>query len=111
MKYDDEKWSYGALMRLVAAQDRYSTGYGNIAGKDLGPSTGFAIFSANIAYRMTKSSRIYAGIDNLFDATYAEFISRTGTDGMGSAIPGYVQTMRVNEPGRTFWIKASLAFD
>lgn len=111
VKYDDEKWSYGALMRLVAAQDRYSTGYGNIAGKDLGPSTGFAIFSANVAYRMTKTSRIYAGVDNLFDATYAEFISRTGTDGMGSAIPGYVQTMRVNEPGRTFWIKASLAFD
>ncbi len=111
VKFDDAQWSYGAVLRMVAAQNRYSTGYGNIAGKDIGASSSFAIFSANVAYRPTKTTRIYAGVDNLFDTTYAEFISRSGSDGMGSAIPGYVQTMRVNEPGRTFWIKASLAFD
>lgn len=44
--------------------------------------------------------------DNLFDKTYAEFVSRASGNGMGGAIPGYVQTTRVNEPGRNFWLKA-----
>jgi hypothetical protein len=46
------------------------------------------------------------GVDNLFNRAYAEPISRNM-----SAIPGYaVQSIRVNEPGRTLWLKASLTF-
>jgi len=33
-------------------------------------------------------------------ATYAEFISRSGSD-----VPGFTTTTRVNEPGRTLWAK------
>ena len=46
-----------------------------------------------------------AGIDNLFDVTYAEHISRSG-----AAIPGYESTTRINEPGRTLWLKMQWAF-
>jgi iron complex outermembrane receptor protein len=29
----------------------------------------------------------------------------------GAMIAGYDQTMRINEPGRTYWLKAQLSFD
>jgi len=45
---------------------------------------------------------VSAGVDNLFDRTYAEHLSRGG-----SMISGFVQTTRVNEPGRTLWLKLS----
>jgi len=46
-----------------------------------------------------------AGIDNLFDETYAEHLSRAGT-----MVSGYIQTTRVNELGRAFWARLSAKF-
>ena len=106
--YDDKQWSFGALVRLVAEQTRYDLNRGNIVGKDLGPSSGFGIFSLNAGWRPNKTTLVSAGVDNLFDKNYAEFISRANGDGMGGPIPGYVQTTRVNEAGRTLWLKASI---
>jgi iron complex outermembrane receptor protein len=93
-------WSAGALLRAVARQGRVDPGKGNIAGQDIGPTAGFAIFSVNAGYRFSKSVTLTAGVDNLFDRTYAEHLSRAG-----AMLPGYVQTTRVNEPGRTYWLK------
>ncbi|WP_374262040.1 TonB-dependent copper receptor [Zoogloea sp.] len=102
--YDDRTWSGGALLRLVQGQKRYDINSGNIVGQDIGSSAGFAIFSLNAGYRPAKDTLISAGVDNLFDKTYAEFISRGG-----ASIGGFTQTTRVNEPGRTFWLKANFA--
>jgi len=49
---------------------------------------------------------ITAGIDNLFDKAYAEHISRAG-----AAVSGYEVTDKVNEPGRTWWLKAQWKFN
>jgi iron complex outermembrane receptor protein len=106
--YDDKKWSFGALLRAVSAQTRYALNQGNIVGKDLGASSGFAIFSLNAGWRPNKTTLVTTGVDNLFNRNYAEAISRAAGDGMGGAIPGYVQTTRVNEAGRTLWLKASI---
>ena len=106
LNYDDKQYSYGALLRLVASKNDIAINQGNISGKDVGKSGGFGIFSLNAGYKPNKRTLIAAGIDNLFDKTYAEFISRAG-----SAITGYTQTTRVNEPGRTAWLKATIAFD
>ena len=103
--YQQQDWSFGILWRLVAGQNRFTLNTGNIVGKDLGPSSGFAILSMNGAWRLTQDLQVSAGIDNLFDRQYAEFVSRAGGNGMGGAIPGFEQTMRVNEPGRTLWLK------
>ena len=46
-----------------------------------------------------------AGIDNLLDETYAEHVSRAG-----AMIPGFDQIARINEPGRTLWMKAQYSF-
>lgn len=106
--YDNSTYSFGALWRVVAAQHRYDLGSGNIVmnGKDIGPSGGFSVFSLNAGWKPHKTTLVTAGVDNLFNRTYAEFLSRTG-----SSLPGFVfpPNTRINEPGRTFWLKAQIA--
>ncbi|MDR1890462.1 MAG: TonB-dependent copper receptor [Zoogloeaceae bacterium] len=106
LDWDNGKWSAGTLLRLVARQNRYALHQGNIVGQDLGKTAGFGVFSVNGGYRWRKNTRITFGVDNLFDKTYAEAISKSGAD-----VSGYAQTTRVNEPGRTFWLKAQFALE
>jgi len=105
LDWDNGKWSAGALWRLVAAQNRYARNEGNIVGQDMGKSGGFGVFSVNGGYRWSKTAQLSVGIDNLFDKTYAEHLSKSGAD-----VSGYEQTMRVNEPGRSFWLRARFDF-
>lgn len=105
LNYDNKTWFAGGLLRMVTEQDRFSIGQGNIAGSDIGRNNGFSVFSANAGWRPSKESLITAGVDNLFDRAYAESVSRAG-----SMITGFTQTTRVNEMGRTFWLKGSINF-
>ena len=95
------RWTAGSLLRVVAAQNRYALNQGNIVGQDLGPTSGYSVFSVNGSYRWSDSARVSFGIDNLFDRTYAEAVSRGG-----AMVAGYDRILRVNEPGRTVWVKA-----
>lgn len=95
-----------AFRRLVAAQDRYAVNQGNIVGQDLGPTAGFGVLSLNGAWRPSSAILVSAGIDNLLDKLYAEHLSRGG-----AMVSGFEQTTRVNEPGRTLWIKVAGRFD
>jgi len=106
LNYDDRTWSFGALLRIVAEQDRFDANKGNIAGQDIGRTAGFSVFSVNGGWKAKKGVQLTAGIYNLFDKTYAEHLSRAGAD-----LAGYTQTTRVNEPGRTVWLKAQIAMD
>jgi iron complex outermembrane receptor protein len=103
--YDDRIWSFGVLARIVATQDRVHVGYGSIVGQDIGATPGFTVYSLNAGWRPRKSVLITAGIDNVTDVAYAEHLSRAG-----AAVAGYVQTTRVNEPGRSYWLKGSVTF-
>ena len=109
LTWDDKKWFAGGLVRLVNEQNHYSTGQGNIAGKDIGPASGFSTTSIHVGLRPTVNSLISAGVDNLFDKQYAEFISRTGSPTMGTP-NGTVASTRVNEPGRMIWLKGTINF-
>lgn len=108
LNYDDGTWMAGGLARFVAAQNRVDIGWGNIAGTDIGKNDGFAIFSASAGWRPAAGVTLTLGVDNLFDRTYAEALSRAGTPSLVGQ--GYVQTIRVNEPGRTFWLKGGITF-
>ncbi|WP_240002460.1 TonB-dependent copper receptor [Oleisolibacter albus] len=108
LTYDDGTWLAGGLARLVSPQNRVDTGWGNIAGTDIGTVGGFAVFSASAGWRPAQGVTLTLGIDNIFDRTYAEALSRAGTASLAGQ--GYVQTTRVNEPGRTAWLKGSVSF-
>ncbi len=104
--YTQETWSVGALWRVVDDQNRFDLNKGNIVGQDIGPTEGFNVFSINAGWKPVPALLVSAGVDNLLDQDYAEHISRAG-----ASLPGFDQTTRVNEPGRTYWLKAQLAFD
>lgn len=106
LTWDNKVWSVGGLLRLVDEQDRFDVNKGNIAGQDLGHTSGFAVVSLHGGYRPTPNTLLSVGVDNLFDQNYAEHISRSGSE----MISGFEQTTRVNEPGRNFWVRAQLKF-
>lgn len=108
VRYDDGEFLGGALLRAATSQTRTDVGWGNIVGTDIGPTGGFATLSLNVGWRPTPRATLAAGVDNLFDKAYAESVSKASTNTLVSE--GYVQTTRVNEPGRTFWVKGSLSF-
>ncbi|MCD9086126.1 TonB-dependent copper receptor [Stenotrophomonas sp. SY1] len=99
--YERERWSAGALLRVVAQQSRVSPGQGNVVAQDLGPTAGFATFALNASYRINRSVRASAGVDNLFDRTYAEHLNLAGNADFGFP----ADPVRINEPGRSFWLK------
>ena len=47
LAYDDRIRVFGALLRLVTAQDRIAIDQGNIVGQDIGPTAGFGVLSLN----------------------------------------------------------------
>ena len=104
LAFDNGKFSAGALWRIVAKQNRYSKGQGNIVGQDIGASSGFGVLSLNAGWKFSKYATLQAGIDNVFNKTYAEFVSRGGDPSAGT------QTLRVNEPGRTAWLRLQAKF-
>lgn len=105
LHYQHEDWSVSLLWRFLDSQKRVDIGRGNIAGQDIGESDSFNIFSLNASWRHSDMLLLTGGVDNLLDETYAEHISSAG-----ASIPGFDQTTRVNEPGRTFWMKAQFTF-
>jgi len=105
LSYERSSWSAGVLVRAAARQSRVAPGQGNIVGQDIGPSDGFSVCSFNASWKPSSATRLSAGVDNLFDGTYAEHISRAG-----AAVAGYSQTTRVNEPGRNLWVQFQLSY-
>lgn len=94
------RWHGGVLVRHAARQDRVDIGAGNVVGQDIGPSPSFTVLSLNAAVQLPHGMLLSAGIDNLLDRNYAEHLSRGG-----AMLAGYTQSTRVNEPGRTLWMK------
>jgi iron complex outermembrane receptor protein len=104
--YARNVWSFGALWRLVAAQNRVALDEGNVVGRDLGPSAGFGVFSINGGYRFGESVRLTVGIDNLFDRAYTEHLNLAGDAAFGYP----ADPVRINEPGRMVWTKVNVKF-
>jgi iron complex outermembrane receptor protein len=103
--WDNGQWSAGVLLRAVAAQSRVSLNQGNVTGRDLSPSAGFATLALNAGYRINTRMQLTAGIDNLFNRTYSEHLNLAGSADFGyPALP-----VRIHEPGRNLWLKLNLA--
>ncbi len=105
LNYEQDNWSAAFLSRLVSKQTRVAKQQGNVTGKDLGDSSGFAVFSLNGAYRLNSNLSFSTGIDNLFDKEYSEHLNLAGNAGFG-----YAANTRINETGRTFWARMDVSF-
>jgi iron complex outermembrane receptor protein len=103
LDYATGPWTFGGILRLVAEQNRVDPGYGNIVGQDYGATDSFHTLSLNMAYKPSKALLVTAGIDNVFDETYAEHLARDNSFEAGPST-------RVNEPGRFVWAKVNYTF-
>lgn len=106
LNWSNEEFSAGAVWRVVNSQHRYAEGQGNIFGADSGPGAGFGILSLNASWKIKNEFTLLAGVDNVFDKNYSEFISRSAYD----IYPYETSKFRVNEPGRRFWLRLNVNF-
>lgn len=105
LAWEQGNWSSTGLLRLVSQQNRVAENEGNVVGKDFATSSGFAVFSANAAYKINQYVKVSTGVDNLFNTTYSEHLNLAGNSSFG-----YSTNTSVNEPGRTFWAKVNVTF-
>ncbi|PHM49511.1 TonB-dependent copper receptor [Xenorhabdus miraniensis] len=105
LTWEHGDWTSSSLLRLVNSQHRVAINEGNVVGKDFNSSKGFAILSANAAYKVTKNIQVSAGVDNIFNKTYSEHLNLAGNSGFG-----YSGNTQVNDPGRTYWARVNVKF-
>jgi iron complex outermembrane receptor protein len=102
LDYKKQKWTLGGKLRLVAAQNRVDDDASTGSGLDLGPSDAFSLLDLYGNRDLSKRSRLSFGVDNAFNLNYAEHINRYN--------PMDPTPIKVNEPGRTVWVKAVVEF-
>ncbi|WP_180007012.1 MULTISPECIES: TonB-dependent copper receptor [unclassified Acinetobacter] len=105
LRYVQDKYTLGALLRVVDGQSRISEREGNIVGYDVKESSGFGVLSLNGSYNLNKSVDVSVGIDNVLDKTYTEHLNKMGASGTG--LP---TDQQFNNIGRNYWARISMKF-
>jgi iron complex outermembrane receptor protein len=100
LDYQKAQWAVGSLLRLAMDQTRFDSQ----SGLDAGETAGFAVLDLHARYQMAKTVQIQIGLDNVFDKTYAYHVNRANAD------PFSPEAVRVNEAGRSAWLKLSAQF-
>ncbi len=103
MEYQAKIWLLGSRLRFAAAQSRVDDNAMNGSGLDAGSSAGFGVLDLYGRYRWDVLT-FSAGVENLFDRAYAYHVNRANAD------PFSPEAVRVNEPGRSFWLNLGLSF-
>ena len=105
LRYVQDKYTLGALLRVVDGQSRISEREGNIVGYDEKESSGFGVLSLNGTYNLNKGVDVSVGIDNVLDKTYTEHLNK-----MGAAGTGLPSDQQFNNIGRNYWARISMKF-
>lgn len=105
LRYVQDKYTLGALLRVVDGQSRISEREGNIVGYDLKESSGFGVLSLNGSYNLSKGVDVSVGIDNVLDKTYTEHLNQMGNAGLG-----FAANQQFNNIGRNYWARISMKF-
>jgi iron complex outermembrane receptor protein len=97
--YGPERWGVQGLLRWAASQTRVDDDPLTGSGQDFGETPGYGVLDISTRYRILRSLDLIAGVDNVFDRTYANHLNR------GNLFDP--DPVRINEPGRTVWIRLS----
>ncbi len=98
LDYATASWGLGGRIRFAARQDRIDP----FSKQEVGATPGWQALDLYGNYQINDSFSLRAGVDNVLDETYAEHASRS------NLLDPFA--VRVNEPGRTFWLKATAEF-
>lgn len=102
--YQQLNWGMNTILRLNAKQTRVDDDNTIGSGIDAGKSSGFGVLDIAGFYRVSQSVELKLGIENLLDKAYAYHVNRANVD------PFNPEAVRVNEPGRSFWLNAVMTF-
>lgn len=105
LRYVQDKYTLGALLRMVDGQSRISEREGNIVGYDVKESSGFGVLSLNGSYNLSKGVDVSVGVDNVLDKTYTEHLNKMGNAGLG-----FAANEQFNNIGRNYWARISMKF-
>lgn len=100
LDYEEGKWLLGSSCEFAASQDNVNIN----SGQDAGLSPGFGVCHFRGQYQVTAGLKMLGGVHNVFNKTYAWHVSKRNSD------PFSPDSMRVNEPGREFWIGTEITF-
>ncbi len=101
LDYRQADWRLGAEWEVATAQRDVCLSGSSCAGLDYRATPGYGVVNLNGGYDLTPAVTLSAGIDNLFDKSYAYHLNRE--DALGNLAA-------VNEPGRTGWVRLTARF-
>ena len=97
LAWTGSRWSAGGVARFAARQDRVDDDPATGSGIDAGPTPGWAILDLDAAVEIGAGFAVQAGVANVFGRDYANHLNRAS---LFDPDP-----VRVNEPGRTYWVR------
>ncbi len=98
LSYQASDWSLGGRVRAAADQDRIDPFGGDVNS----PTDSWAVLDLYGKYQIARGASLRLGVDNVFDENYAQHLNRLD--------PTTGQAIRLNEPGRSAWIKLAVEF-
>ncbi len=98
--YNAANWGTGFEWVVADGQDHVN----ETNGLDAGESSGFGVLHWQAHYKLMDALTLKTGVENVFDKTYAYHVNAANVD------PFSPDAVRVNEPGRQFWVKGELQF-
>lgn len=102
LAYEEATWEVGGRLNWSADQTRADTNPATGSGLDIEKTPGHATYDIFGSWAPDEQFEISAGVTNLLDATYASYLSESN---------GFDPTVvKVNEPGRSFYVQASIRF-
>jgi iron complex outermembrane receptor protein len=104
LDYTSADWHLGANLRFAAKQTKVDDDINTGSGLDAGETDGWAALDLYGDAQLGKHGKLYFGVDNVFDETFAYHVNRANSD------PFNPEAIRVNEPGRQFWVRVSAKF-
>ncbi len=93
------RWSATGVVRWAAQQNRVDDNPMTGSGLDAGPTPGWVVLDLAASVEIGAGFGLQAGVANVFDRTYANHLNRASAFDPAA--------VRVNEPGRTIWLRVA----
>jgi iron complex outermembrane receptor protein len=97
LDFERGPWQLATNVRYALEQSRVDDDPATGSGLDRGPTPGYAVLDVITGHQFGSGVVLQMGIENLFDRLYADHLNRANLFD--------VEQIRVNEPGRTVWVR------
>jgi iron complex outermembrane receptor protein len=98
VEWNEDRWSVGTALNMAATQNRVE----ERSPLEVGETSGWATLDLYASVRPWEYATLRAGITNILDHTYARHLNRANMFDN--------QSIRIHEPGRSFWVSLEIQF-